>query len=131
MNNHIYIADNITDDMFNTIVPSFDTEVELPPPPVSSAHSEMDTFANKSFTSFGVMGICIVIILLLAFIIKKRKNTAETIVASDVNNKDEIEQEQEIEMQPIQTKRRRTSKLRTPTTLAKCIKSFLENTKEN
>ncbi len=132
MNNHIYIADNPTDDMFNSIAPSFDTgSIELSPPPAGSESTEMDTFVSKSFTSFGVMAICIIVILLVALIIKKRKTTEETFVSSDFNNTEQTNQEQQAEAQPMQIKRRRNSKLRTPNTLTKCIKAFLENTKEN
>lgn len=131
MNSHIYIADNPTDDMFNTIAPSFDTGVELPPPPANSNYSEMDTFVSKSFTSFGVMAICIILILLIAFIIKKRKTENEQYESSDINTPQEVIQEQQSEPQQTQTRKRRNSRLRTPNTLTKCIKAFLENTKEN
>lgn len=131
MNNHIYIADNPTDDMFDIVPPSFDTGTALPPPPVKEA-SEMDTFMAKSFTSFGVMAICIVVIIILALFIKKKKNTNEEFTISNINTNEESKQEEEIIETPIvQTKKRKPSKLRTPNTLNKCIKSFLENTKEN
>ncbi len=129
MNNYIYIADNPNDDMF-VLPPSFDTGAELPPPPVSEP-SEMDTFMTKSFTSFGVMAICIVAILLVAFIVKKRKANETIYDNYELNTNEEQKEEQNIEPQPIQTRKRKASKLRTPNTLNKCIKAFLENTKEN
>lgn len=130
MNESITINEN-NKDMFNINIPSFDTGGAVPPPPVSSAvqTSEFESFTEKSLVSFSTMAICIVIFLIIVFIIKKRNSSA-------INTEREYKQEQNIENdndyihQPI-IQNKRKSYLSTPSSIHKCIKSFLENTKEN
>ena len=148
-NNIILIAENNTDMFENDIqvfeptaeIPESSTQTELPSLPETPAstytasempkNSEMQTVAQKAMISFGVMALCIVFILLVAFIIKK-KNIV-------ISNKDEEFKEEENtkkeEAQPeyIQSpvRKNKISKLNTPSSIHKCIISFLEITKEN
>lgn len=130
MSESIYINEN-NKDMFNINIPSFETGAVVPPPPVASTtqQSEFDSFTAKSFVSFGTMAICIVVFLILAFIFKKRNKNKidEEYTTSQAENE---EPETEYIPQPIVSNKKK-SYLNTPSSIHKCIKSFLENTKEN
>lgn len=144
-NNYIYIADNSSNDIFNIEIPAFDAGSEIPPPPDSygktsySQQSEFNDFTGKSFTSFGTMAVCIVIFLIIVFILKKRKTNAniayedETSVyeqQQDENDKIDTEEIPKSSIVPTVQGLKKSSSLNTPSSIHKCILSFLENTKE-
>lgn len=137
MNNYTYIA-NESRDMFDIAIPAFDAGTITESPSLNNYEkpSELEQFAAKSFTSFGTMAICIVVILIIAFIIKKKKDSDVDYNTSDVigykQQPEEIIQEEEIETEFVQnTSERKRTLLNTPSSIHKCIISFLENTKEN
>lgn len=144
-NNYIYIADNSSNDIFNIEIPAFDAGSEIPPPPDSygktsySQQSEFNDFAGKSFTSFGTMAVCIVIFLVIVLILKKRKNNANIAYEEeapvedkqqDENDKLETEEIPKPSIVPPVQGLKKFSSLNTPSSIHKCILSFLENTKE-
>ena len=67
-------ADN-SKDIFNIDIPAFDSgamPTRTVAPDKNVYRSEYDAVANKSFISFGVMLLCILIFLFFVFIFKKR-----------------------------------------------------------
>ena len=130
MEESIQINEN-NKDMFNLNIPSFDTGVEIPSPQVSKP-SEIETFASKSLISFGTMAICLVIFLIIAFIFK-RKREFSTVQNYDIENKNTntIDNVDKNSLSNSITYKNINSYLNTPSRIQKCIKSFLENTKEN
>ena len=130
MEESIQINEN-NKDMFNLNIPSFDTGVEIPSPPVSEP-SEIETFASKSLISFGTMAICIVLFLVIAFIFKRKKEFSSNLDYNIENeNQNTIENSQDNNIVSNIASKNRNSYLNTPSSIQKCIKSFLENTKEN
>ncbi len=149
-NNIILIAENNTDMFENDVqvfeptaeIPEASNQTELPSLPEVPAstytasempkNSEMQTVAQKAMISFGVMTLCIVFILLIAFIIKKRSGIIST---DNYEEYKETETAKKEETQPeyIQSpvRKNKISKLNTPSSIHKCIISFLEITKEN
>jgi len=131
-NDYIYIADNNNTDMFDIEIPAFDTGSEIPPPPdFQNQPSEMQNFAAKSFTSFGAMFVCIAIFLIIVWIIKKKKAQTNSVYENEEEPGENYEQIEEAEPEePVQAIKK-SSNLNTPSSIHKCILSFLENTKEN
>ncbi|HIS88289.1 TPA: hypothetical protein IAA87_02520 [Candidatus Avigastranaerophilus faecigallinarum] len=130
MNESIQINEN-NKDMFNINIPSFDAGTEIPSPPVSQP-SEIETFTSKSITSFGTMAICIVLFLVIAFIFKRKKEFSSNLDYNIENeNQNTIENSQDNNIVSNIASKNRNSYLNTPSSIQKCIKSFLENTKEN
>ncbi len=132
-NNIILIAEEdggIDVDMFDTTIPPVEeTNSEIPVLPdveLPQVQSEMQTVVQKSFISFGVTGLIIVAILIAALIIKKFK----TAPAPNVEYIPELTDEQEEYIQNS-VQKRSTSKLSTPSSVHKCILSFLDITKEH
>ena len=130
MNESIQINEN-NKDMFNINIPSFDAGTEIPSPPVPQP-SEIETFTSKSITSFGTMAICIVLFLVIAFIFKRKKEFSSNLDYNIENeNQNTIENSQDNNIVSNIASKNRNSYLNTPSSIQKCIKSFLENTKEN
>ena len=130
MEESIQINEN-NKDMFNINIPSFDAGTEIPSPPVSQP-SEIETFTSKSITSFGTMAICIVLFLVIAFIFKRKKEFSSNLDYNIENeNQNTIENSQDNNIVSNIASKNRNSYLNTPSSIQKCIKSFLENTKEN
>lgn len=146
MSNPIYIAEN-SKDMFNIDIPAFDagdvTTTVAPPAPMPKPQpSEFDFVLNKSLTSFGVTAICIVVFILFALMLRKKTPAQETYtphVSRVVEPKKEVVEVQE-EVQHEEERNEPTlyrysskkrSSLSTPTSINRCIRAFLENTKEN
>lgn len=145
MNNSIYISAN-SKDMFNIEIPKFDSgavTTSSVAPESNSLSSEFGVVANKSVISFGVMIFCILFFLLLVFIFKNSKktqisqrqiperrkyNTQERI---SVEQREEIYEQQRNETALYRHSSKRRSSLSTPTSINKCIRAFLENTREN
>ena len=120
-------------DMFNINIPSFDAGTVVPSPPVSQP-SELENFTEKSIVSFGTMAICILLFLVFIFIFKRKRKSSETadyyneeIENKNTNERKEDENNEYKLSQEIKSK----TYLNTPSSIHKCIKSFLENTKEN
>lgn len=146
MNNSIYIAEN-NKDMFNIDIPAFDAGdvsnyVETPASMPEPQPSEFDFVMNKSLTSFGAMAICIVVFILFALMLKKKKPVEEVYtppveIKNDTKNyerevREEVSPEEnnnEATLYRYSSKKR--SSLSTPTSINRCIRAFLENTKEN
>ena len=143
MNNSIYISAN-SKDMFNIEIPTFDSgaiATSSVAPEKFVTHSEFDVVANKSLISFGVMLVSIVVFLIIVLIFKNKKqpvvepkqfNERRRYHSEKVHN-GRVEQEQEElkENTIYRHSSKKRSSLSTPTSINKCIKSFLENTKEN
>ena len=130
MEESIQINEN-NKDMFNINIPSFDAGMEVPAPPVSQP-TEIESFASKSLISFGTMAICIIIFLILIFIFKRKKELTNTITYNIENeNNDTINNNEETPEKNFVAQKKINSYLNTPSSIQKCIKSFLENTKEN
>ncbi len=128
-NDYIYIADNNNTDMFDIEIPAFDTGSEIPPlPDIQNEQSEMQSFAAKSFTSFGAMFICIAIFLIIVLIIKKKKSKTDSVYEKEETSDENYEQMEETEEPVVAITK--SSNLNTPSSIHKCILSFLENTKE-
>lgn len=147
MSNSIYIAEN-SKDMFNIDIPAFDagdvtTTVESPAPMPEPQPSEFDFVLNKSLTSFGVTAICIVVFILFALMLKKKNPVEESYVPhvsrtvepkkQPIEVKEEIQQEEDrtAEHALYRYSSKKRSSLSTPTSINRCIRAFLENTKEN
>lgn len=145
MSSSIYIAEN-NKDMFNIDIPAFDagdvsTSVETPASVPETQPTELNLFLDKSLTSFGVMVICIVVFILFAMMLKKKKPIEDVYVPpvrNTVEHKrqiNEVQEEQVVEDRNDMTLYHHSSKKRsslsTPTSINRCIKAFLENTKEN
>ncbi len=130
MEESIQINEN-NKDMFNINIPSFDAGMEVPSPPTSKP-SEIESFTSKSLTSFGTMAICIIIFLILIFIFKRKKEFINTINYNTENdNNNTINDNKENSEKNFVPQKKINSYLNTPSSIQKCIKSFLENTKEN
>ncbi len=150
MNKIIYIAntdenDNINAnnpvdvDMFDIEIPKLNTISEVPPLPnvePTPAKTEIEHIADKSFISFGTMFICIAIILIFAFIYKKRKEARQIQIQEEEDNtsveeteSDDKEEISEQEEKPAYSPRKRHTTLSTPESISKCIKAFLDITK--
>lgn len=145
MNNSIYIASN-NKDMFNIEIPRFDSGAVTTgsvAPESNSSYSEFGVVANKSIISFGVMIFCIFIFLLFVFIFKNSKktqvpqrqiqerrkyNTQERVC---VEQSEEIYEQRQNETALYRHNSKKRSSLSTPTSINKCIRAFLENTREN
>ena len=137
-------ADN-SKDIFNIDIPAFDSgamATRTVVPDENVYRSEYDAVANKSFISFGVMLLCILIFLFFVFIFKKRQSSQNVSVPSperrkysyENQNAEQIENRyvaEEKEQPSYRYNSKKRSSLSTPTSINKCIKSFLENTKEN
>ena len=78
------------------------------------------------------MAICIVLFLVIALIFKRKKEFSST---QDYNveneNQNTMEKSQGNNIGNNIASKNRNSYLNTPSSIQKCIKSFLENTKEN
>ena len=147
-NNIILIAENNNDMFENDIqvleppVPEENHAQELPQLPESEPavyygteeppKTEMQTLAHKAFISFGLMAIFIVLILIFAFFYKKRKEAREEEIYEESQTTEQAKTE-EAEPEYVQSPVRKikSSKLNTPSSIHKCIVSFLEITKEN
>ena len=146
--NIILIAENDIENIENDIqvleppVPEYDNSHELPELPAAEPavyygteeppKTEMQTIAHKAFISFGLMAVFIVLILLFAFFYKKRKEAREEEIYEEYQTTEQAKTE-EAEPEYIQSPVRKikSSKLNTPSSIHKCIVSFLEITKEN
>ena len=143
MNNSTYISAN-SENMFDIAIPTFDsgaisTSSVAPEKNVSS--SEFSVVANKSLISFGVMLVCIIVFLIFVLLFKNKKQEVveykqppERKRYQEEKNRneqviEEYEQYQEHSVYRHSAKKR--SSLSTPTSINKCIKAFLENTREN
>ena len=144
MNDPIYIEPN-SDEIIDIDVPTFDTgAVESGTlVPVSNVNTnEMNVVANKAFVSFGTMLLCIVIFLVFAYFFKK-KNFSELFYHFQTKLQEYIpskgtseeiestEQKQSVKTSQYSPRPKKRSTLNTPTSISKCIRAFLENTKEN
>lgn len=142
MNN---IVANSSKDIFNIEIPSFDSgaiTTQAVAPEKNVSNSEFAVIANKSFLSFGIMLLCILIFLIFVFLYKKKQtpqiSNIQTLERKKTSfEKEKIEQvrdrydfqQNESSSQRYNSKKR--SSLSTPTSINKCIKAFLENTREN
>ncbi len=130
MEESIQINEN-NKDMFNLNIPAFDAGTVVPSPPVSQP-SELETFASKSITSFGTMAICIILFLVVVFILRRKKEASSTLDYNLKNvNQNTIENSDVNNTANNISSNNKNSYLNTPSSIQKCIKSFLENTKEN
>ena len=144
MSNSIYIASN-NKDMFSIQIPTFDsgaisTGTVAPEKNVSS--SEMGFVASKSLISFGVMFICILIFIIFALLFKNAKKVEprqrqmpeRKRYYSEKVRQEQIEtdyEEPKSENNLYRNSSKKRSSLSTPNSINKCIRAFLENTKEN
>lgn len=146
MSNSIYISAN-SKDMFNIEIPTFDSgaiATSYVAPETSVSQSEFDVVANKSLISFGVMLVCILIFLVIAFLFKNKKQSVVESkhipekrrynYNSEKVHTERVEQEYEQPENENMLYRhgsKKRSSLSTPNSINKCIRAFLENTKEN
>lgn len=125
MLNVIYIANNEAD-IVDIPITEYDALAEVQQNSASNkAPSELSFVAGKLFVSFGALLICIAIFLVLAFLYK-RKLTKNSGGVDDV---DFPLAEEEVPPQKVQLQSN-ASTLNTPNSVNKCIRSFLENTRD-
>ena len=146
MNNSTYISAN-SENMFDIAIPTFDSgaiSTGSVAPEKNVSTSEFSVVANKSLISFGVMLVCIIVFLIFVLIFKNKKQEVVEYKQSperkgyqEEKNRNEqvIEEYEQYEQYQEHSVYRHSSKKRsslsTPTSINKCIKAFLENTREN
>lgn len=139
--NYILIAEEQAPDMFDTQSPVLFEDIEpqqetLPELPVAEVPQQPTRAEqpNNTYQLAVYASVIIIVLLLIAFIIKKLFQTPKDIENDDYINSDEVENtlitENINEALKVETKNR-PSKLTTPSSIKKCIMSFLEITKEN
>lgn len=125
MLNVIYIANNEAD-VVDIPISEYEAVAEVQQNSASNkAPSELSFVAGKLFVSFGALLICIAIFLVLAFLYK-RKLTKTSGIIDDAG----FPLEKEELPQPKAQVQSSASTLNTPNSLNKCIRSFLENTRD-
>ena len=125
MLNVIYIANNEAD-VVDIPITEYDAVAEVQQNSASNkAPSELSFVAGKLFVSFGALLICIAIFLVLAFLYKRKlaKNSGV------VEDEDFPLAEEELPQPKVQVQSS-ASTLNTPSSVNKCIRSFLENTRD-
>ncbi len=120
MYNIIYIADNDIDIM-DIPISEYDTTSEIPAEPVNKdTGSEVSFLAGKLFVSFGTLLICIAVFIVFAFLLKKKIAPTESEIVYEETGP--MESEEVLE-------RKSPTTLNTPSSINKCIRTFLENTR--
>ena len=140
MNNSIYIAQNNKDTLN---IPSFDTgaiSAAINTPVPSDTGFDESGLSDNSTFFLSFIFILFVVFLILAFVFRKKSNDTE--IKYNTNSRRErreyvreVAQEQVVEQSEKTSLYRHSSNkktsLSTPTSINKCIRAFLENTKEN
>ena len=125
MLNVIYIANNEAD-VVDIPITEYDAVAEVQQNSASNkAPSELSFVAGKLLVSFGALLICIAIFLVLAFLYKRKLAKNSGVVEDD----DFPLAEEELPQPKVQVQSS-ASTLNTPSSVNKCIRSFLENTRD-
>ena len=125
MLNVIYIANNEAD-VVDIPITEYDAVAEVQQNSASNkAPSELSFVAGKLFVSFGALLICIAIFLVFAFLYKRKLAKNPGVV-----EKVDFPLAAEEVPQPKVQVQSNASALNTPNSVNKCIRSFLENTKD-
>ena len=142
MNKSIYIAQN-NKDTFDFNIPAFDTGAISAAinTPVSNEVVSKDETPENSGVFLGFIFIIFIVCVVLAFCFRKKKPEEEKQYYSSKRKERreyvrEVPQEHIVEEPKDKTTLYRHSSnkktsLSTPTSINKCIRAFLENTKEN
>ncbi|MBQ8887670.1 MAG: hypothetical protein IJY61_08225 [Candidatus Gastranaerophilales bacterium] len=143
MNNSIYIAQNNKDTLNINSIRAFDTGAissAINTPVSNDTGYDESEFSNNSTFFLSFIFIIFVIFLVLAFIFKKKNNSAEK-KYNVGSRKERREYVREVASDEVSEQREKTSlyrynsnrktSLSTPTSINKCIRAFLENTQEN
>ncbi len=129
MNNTVYLAENNAEfEIVEIQEPEeYNTETEqLPPLPEEAMNSsELAFVANKSLVSFGTMAICIIIILICAFILKNKKQNKDA-SAHEIFADDEMDASNN----KSSDLRKKSQKTIVSSSIHNSILSFLEKTKD-
>ena len=141
MNNTIYIAND--NDNFSIDIPSFDVGATSTGYVESQHQYDSEVSSNKTLTSFSVMAICIVVFVIFVLLLRKRnvqQEEYEPIVSGKIERREKVENKSQEQNNDVEERSetalyrhnsKRRSSLSTPSSINKCIKAFLENTKEN
>lgn len=146
MNNgtYILIAEEQAPDMFNSnndtpvlfedIEPQQETLPELPATEVQQQTPQTTEPQNNTYQLAVYASVIIIVLILIAFIIKRLFQTPKVIENDDYTSSDDTENTRITENINEALKKEpksRPSKLTTSSSIKKCIMSFLEITKEN
>ncbi len=133
MHNIILIAENMPNEDLNGLpVIEYQNGPDIPPLPENAKtvetvetvetpaqnHSEMSFVLQKLFLSFGALLICIAIFIVLAYFFKRKVSPNDEVYTEEAPSQPEEDFEDEI-----------PSVLNTPGNINKCIRTFLENTR--
>lgn len=142
MKDSIYIAQN-NKDTLNLNIQSFDTgaiSTAINTPVQNDVVFDENDISNNSTFFLSIIFVIFVVFLILAFVFRKKNNVVEPKYNAS-SRRERREYVREVSSDEVTEQREKTSlyrhssnkktSLSTPTSINKCIRAFLENTKEN
>lgn len=142
MNKAIYIAQN-NNDTFNFNIPAFDTGAISTAinTPVSNEVQVEENVPNNSFFFLSIILVIFVVCVILAFLYRKKTQEEPKNYYRNAKKYQRVEPKETVQSYTPEEPREKNSlyrhssnkktSLSTPTSINKCIRAFLENTKEN